>query len=189
MSSSDRLLQGLRAEDGMGIIEAMVAAMILLVGILSTFAVLDGSRNLVTVSERKEVAVHQGELALEEMAARPFADIETEPPDLTGLVAGDTNDPRSGVVAGTPSTYRSDAANPLEPLVTEAVAPGGAPASRTTWNDQRISGTVDTFVTAVGGTTDLKRITVGVRLNGTQGPVRPTYLSTLVSEQAGGGTP
>lgn len=185
--SGKAMLRRLRSEDGMGIIEAMAAAMILLVGILSTFAVLDGSRNLVTVSERKEVAVHQGELALEEMAARPFADIEIEPP--LPATAGDANDPRANVLAGPPASYRSDPANPLEPLVTEPVAAGGAPASRTTWNDQRISGTVDTFVTAVGGTTDLKRVTVAVRLNGNQGPIRPIYLSTLVSEQAGGATP
>jgi hypothetical protein len=184
--SSSALLRRLRAEDGMGIIEAMTAAMILLVGILSTFAVLDGSRNLVTVSERKEVAVHHGQLALEEMAARTFAEIATAQPNA-GVVT-DANDPRNGTSGGPPVThFRSDTANPIEPLVI-----GGTVASRQCWPDPancntgRISGTTDTWVTQVGTTTDLKRVTVAVRLYGSQGPRRPIYLSTLVSQQAAG---
>ena len=168
----------------MGMVEAMVAAAVLLGGLLSTFLVLDGSRDLTTVSERKEVAVHRAERELERVQAIPYAQLELAA-QPTAATPGDALDPRA-LVSGTNYDWDlTSATNPLEALVIKAPAATNPDAitSRQTWSDGRMSGTLDTFVTTAA--TGLKRVTVAVRLDGTQRPRSPIYMSTLVSQQAG----
>jgi hypothetical protein len=173
------------AEDGMSIIEAMVAAALLLTGVVATLTVLDGSRMLVSTSERTEAAVHRGQQQLERAKAVPFASLELSA--APGASTG-PDDPRAAVVAGSPPRYDWDlgsGANATEPLDIKAPAATNpdALAPRDTFDDGRISGTIDTFVTDVA--TDLKRVTVAVLLNGNRPPRRAVYVSTLVSPQAG----
>lgn len=181
--SRSRIARALRAEDGMTLIEVMVAASILVGGLVATFMVLDGSRELATVSERKEVMVHRAEDELERIRAIPYAALE-----LTALpgaaTAGDLYDPRAGVSGSTYDWDQSSATNPAEPLVVKdpAATNPDAVTPRTSWTDGRYGGTLDVFVTNAG--TDLKRVTVAVRLNGSEEPRRPILLSTFVSRQA-----
>jgi hypothetical protein len=189
---SETLAQLRRAaagEAGMSIVEAMVAAALLLTGIVATFTVLDGSRKLVTASERTEAAVHRGQQQLERAKAIAFDSLELSaaPGPPTGA-----DDPRAAVVAGTPPRYDWDQAsgtNATEPLDIKAVgvANADALAPRESFDDGRISGTVDTFVTEVSA--GLKRVTVAVWLNGDRPPRRPVLGSTLVSPQGTGATP
>jgi Tfp pilus assembly protein PilV len=184
MSRSRAVLDRLRAEEGFGMIEALSAAMVLLVGIVSTFLVLDGSRKLTTVSERKEVAVHRAQSELERIRAIPFAQLELDTAP-SAPVAGDTLDPRLQVSG---SDYDWDAASPsnaLEPLVIRSAANPDAIAPRQAWTDGRVSGTLDTFVTTSAA--GLKRVTVAVRLDGTEPPRAPILLATLITQH--GSTP
>jgi type II secretory pathway pseudopilin PulG len=179
----------LRREDGMGMIEAMTAVAVLLGALLATFTVLDGSRDLVTVSERKEAAVHRAETKLEQLRTIPFATLELASAPGAPTV-GDANDPRSWVGAGSPPSFdwdRSSTTNPNEPLVIRTAVNPAAVTPRETWTDGAFSGTVDTFVSTAGS--GLKRITVAVRLNGAEKPRAPIVVSTLISQQAGATAP
>lgn len=164
----------------MTVIEAMVASLVLVTGVLSTFAVIDGSRDLTTISERKEAAAHRAQLELERTKAIPFATLELASAPGT---SADPLDPRSQV-SGSPASYdwdQASASNPLEQLAVATGPNADAIAPRTAWQDGRYGGTVDTFVTRVA--TDLKRVTVAVRLDGDQGPRRAVIVSSLVSRQ------
>ena len=177
MSRSD-----LRAEDGMSMVEAMVAIAVLIVGLLATFVVLDGSRELTTVSERKQVAVHRAEDQLERLKTISFARLElVSAPVCPAPCSAD--DPRAQVTGTNYDWDASSATNAVEPLVVVGATPNpDAITSHTTWSDGRFAGTLDVFVTTAG--TDLKRVTVAVKLDGASEPRRPILLSTLVSRQA-----
>ena len=170
----------------MGIIEVVVAAAVLLGGLLATFTVLDGSRDLVTVSERKEAAIHRAQAKLERLRTIPFASLEldTAPGAPT---AGDTNDPRSWVGAGGFDWDRSSSTNASEPLVVRTGVNPDAVVPRSSWTDGGFSGTIDTFISTAGP--GLRRVTVAVRLAGDQRPRTPIVVSTLVSQQGGATTP
>jgi len=164
----------------MGIVEAITAATILVVGLLATFAVLDGSRELVTTSERKEIAAHRAERELERLSAIPFANLALA--SLPGApAAGDTEDPRSWVSGSSFDWDRASASNASEALVVDASSPDAA-TPRQTFTDGATSGTIDTFVTTVA--TGLKRITVAVRLDGDRPPRRATIAATFTSDQS-----
>ncbi len=170
-------------------IEAIVAATILVGALAATFTVLDGSRDLVTVSERKEAAVHRAQTRLEQLRTIPFATLELDAAP-GAPAAGDANDPRSWVAPGSPPTFdwdRSSATNANEPLVIRTTVNPDAVAPRQTWSDGVFSGTVDTFVSTAGS--GLKRVTVAVRLNGPQRPRGPIVVATLISQQAGATAP
>ena len=168
----------------MTIVEAMVAALVLAAGMLGTFVVLDGSNRHATVSERKEVAVHRAEDELERVRSIPYATLELAETPACDTPCPDADDPRSHIVAGSPATYDWDwdsTTNAAEPFVVKDPLATNADAivSRRPWTDGRFSGTLDTFVTTAA--TDLKRVTIAVRLNGAQAPRRPIVLSTLVA--------
>lgn len=172
----------LRAEEGMSMVEAMVAIAVLIVGLLATFVVLDGSRELTTVSERKQVAVHRAEDQLERLKTISFARLELAATPVCPTPCP-ANDPRAQVSGTNYDWDASSTTNPVEPLVVVGATPNpDAVTSRTTWSDGRFTGTLDVFVTTAG--TDLKRVTVAVRINGAGEPQRPILLSTLVSKQA-----
>lgn len=182
-------LETLRREDGMGMIEAMTAVAVLLGALLATFTVLDSSRDLVTVSERKEAAVHRAETKLEQLRTIHFASLELASAPGSPA-AGDANDPRSWVGGGSPPSFdwdRSSTTNANEPLVVRTTVNPDAVTSRETWSDGTFSGTIDSFVSTAGS--GLKRVTVAVRLNGTQKPRTPIVVSTLISQQAGATAP
>jgi type II secretory pathway pseudopilin PulG len=173
---ASRLRRRLAGEAGMGLIEALVAALILLGGILGTLSVINGSRDLGSVNERKQTAVHRAEQQLEKARAVGYANLAIK----TAPGAGTGDDPRAQVSGTNYDWDASSASNPVEPLVINDVST--SLDTREVCDCGRYSGTVDTFVTQV--TTDLKRVTVAVKLDGTQAPRKATIVSTLISRQA-----
>ena len=109
------LLARARAEQrGLTLVEVMVAAMVLLIGILPTVKVFNDSRDQSATGERHEIALFQAEQALEEMRGLPY--------DRLLLSAGAV-DPGGGRVldAGASFRVRSDLAETLVYADTEGV--------------------------------------------------------------------
>src|SRR2546429_6442419 len=72
---AERLWKRFRSEDGMTLIELLVAAVLIAVGVLALFTVFDSSRHLVTTSEKNDVAAHQGEAEIERILALDYSTI------------------------------------------------------------------------------------------------------------------
>ena len=169
----------LRSESGMTIVELMVAAMICVVGLLSTVAVLDQSRKVGDEAEARETVAHQADRELERLLGLSWATL-----GHTGTgpaPTGTAPDPGSYVSASTPRSFRFDRKNEAraEWLV---VLPGGvvenAPTDFTD-NQDRLSGKVHRYVTEVN--TQTRRVTVAVTAD-PPANVPPVYLSTLVTD-------
>lgn len=64
-----------RGEDGFTLVELLVAASILIVGVATTFAVFDSARKLSLVSERQTTMVHLAQQELERVKSLPYAQI------------------------------------------------------------------------------------------------------------------
>jgi hypothetical protein len=174
-----RARERLAGEAGITIVETIVAALILVGGLLSTFVVFDGSRDVTTVSERQETAVHRAERQLELVRSMPFAEVATA--TAPGAATG-PSDPRAHVVAGSPPKYDWDQQAPTTNAETLVVSAASPIPAREPCDCGRFAGQVDTFVTSVA--TDLKRISVAVTLEGSLPPRRAIVASTLVSRQA-----
>ena len=175
------LRRTLAGEAGMGLVEALVAATILLGGILATLSVIDSSRSLGTVNERKQTAIHRAEQQLEKARAIPYAQLELKDAPVFSATA---DDPRQHVVTGPPLKYDWDQTTPTtnaEALVVNTASTQNL-YTHEACDCGRYSGWVDTFVTQVG--TDLKRVTVAVKLDGATAPRKATLVSTLISRQA-----
>src|SRR3712207_6301993 len=93
----------LKAEDGVGLIEVMASAIVLVVGLLTMVGSLDSSRDLVTTAERKEAAAHVAEREIEAIRKLPYRLVAL---DAAPLPSSAPNDPRYYVSAGPPATYR-----------------------------------------------------------------------------------
>lgn len=183
---SSRMRQRLRDERGFTLVEIVVAAGLMSIGLLSLVSVLDSSRDLVSLSERRETALHRAQLAIERVQALDYAFIAL--PDAP-TPSSDANDPRVHVQSG-PPRYRWDhlsSGAPYDPLVIDSVVCAGTPTPclerEKAFQDGRLSGSIHTFVTWVDdngdGTNDMKRVTVAVTID--QGPPRPPVaLSTIV---------
>src|SRR5919106_6981137 len=68
MSPASRLAD----QRGMSIVEVMVAALVLAIGVLATMNVVLGSRDLTTTSEKLEAASHVAEKELEALQSRAW---------------------------------------------------------------------------------------------------------------------
>lgn len=167
----------------MSLVELLVAVTFLAAGVMALVGTFDLSRNLITLSERKEAAVHVGEREMERIHSLPYSQVAltSTPPH-----SADATHPASYVTDGTPSTYRYDQPDGAsENLVVDAAR--GALAAETPWSDGRLSGTLHTFVTAVDdpavtGTDDLRRVTLAITVDGTGGPAKATLVSSLVRD-------
>jgi len=173
-----------------------VAAFVTTVGLLATITTFDVSRNSVSLSIRREAAVHLGQREVERILALDYGAIA-----LTGAPApsSDPASPAFYVTAGTSPAYAWNQQTPstrtqTEPLVIDA-ANGQLSPEPTPWNDGRLSGSVSRFVTWVDdpscgdlcpGTEDYKRVTVAVTVDGDEGPRKPVLVSSMVSDPAAG---
>ena len=178
----------LRAEDGFSLIELLAALTILLIGILGVAASLDRTRDVVTTAEVRETAVHRAQRELERVRALPWAQLGLNA--MPTAVASQA-DPAFYVQGG---RYQWDAQNPSN--VADLVAPptftGGTITPRTTWNDGRMSGSLQVYVTTFDDTVTpdpsitanprARRVVVGVTVNGRWALSRPTMVSTVVHE-------
>lgn len=179
-------------------IELILSMFLLAVAFVGLVGVLDVSRDLTNVSERRQAAAAVGEQEMERILAMEYDEIALAAAPGTST---DPNDPRHHV-AGSGTTYRwnqtTGAPAPhTEPLV---VAAGGAVNHLpSTWNDGRLSGTIHRFVTwrdeascsllvvdLCPGTEDYKRITVAVTIDGETGPDAPILLSSFSADPDAG---
>ena len=186
--------RSLRREDGMTLVEVLIAALLMAVGVIAMISVFDSSRGLVTTSEKNDVTAHQGEAALERVLALDYKGIAltTTPSHSTT-----STDPDYYVQSG--GTYQWDqsgSAQPADPLVVDGT--GGAVVHVSTWSDgqSRLSGSVYRYVTWVDdpnvpGTQDAKRVTIAVTANntytgGTGQLKKPVLVSSVVIDPAAG---
>ena len=188
-------------EAGFTLVESLVAALILSVGILGTLGALGSGKRLTTVSQREQQALAYAQGAIEEASAVPFAQLA-----LSGApAAGGVTPPQSLVSAcGTelcltvrqhpqdPDSPGPDGGPPpLEPILT-----GGEVAATSALPDA--AGTIYRYVTtptrkcletstapACGEQT--KRVSVAVvltRRTDGDGITTPVWISTLVANPA-----
>jgi prepilin-type N-terminal cleavage/methylation domain-containing protein len=190
------------AEEGFTLIEVLIATVIMVVGIMAVVTTFESSRNLTTVDAKQESATHRGERELESIIARPYDNIAlTAAPSHSGT---SDSDPGFFVTSASPPKYqwdRSDASK-LESFCSGSTAPCDGSAGALTpgpqpWTAAGDSGSLYRFVTWVDdqcgnctATTDYKRVTVALTVNGPNAPKKPIYISTIVSDpQAGPGAP
>ena len=192
---AERLLRRvLRDESGMTLIELLVAAVLIAVGIVALFTVFDSSRGLITTSEKNDVAAHQGETEMEQILGLPYASVA-----LTAAPAHSvtTTDPDYYVQpSGSYQWDQSATPKPADPMVVDPAA--GALTHLSGWNDgqSRLSGSIYRYVTWVDdpnipGTQDAKRITLAITVNnngpGASGALKkPVIVSSIVVDPKAG---
>src|SRR2546423_14635601 len=73
---ADRVWNRLRREErAMTVIEVMVAATLMAVGVFAMLTTFDGSRDLTSTSEKNGIAAHRGELEVEKALSLDYKDI------------------------------------------------------------------------------------------------------------------
>jgi Tfp pilus assembly protein PilE len=161
------MLRHLKDQDGFTVIEMLVAAVILIVGVLTTLVALNSSRQLTLVAERNTSIQHRAQLELERVKTLPYSQIaltggssqwSTTSTDYTYV-----NNP-SGTCPGTSSgpapTYQPDqsgSSSATESLVINGcnytingnsqTLSGGTIAPVTSWSGGGLSGNVYDFIT------------------------------------------
>jgi hypothetical protein len=153
--------------------------MICVVGIASTLVVFDRSRELTTVSQKREAAVQQAERELERIISRPWASVAHPSPGQLPARVTRPGHP-SNDVSGSQYRWNPDASS-RETLIG---APGGAVSHLPTrWQDVggRASGEVYRYVTESATRPNVRRITVAVTVAGPDAPKRHIRLSSLVT--------
>lgn len=168
-----RFISRLRDEQGMTIIEVMVAAVICSLGIVATVGVMDRSRDTAVRSEMRDVMAHQGERELERLMELPWANF------AHAVGAAPTSSPYAGTPTGGTFAYNRSNTSQTEPLVVSAT--GQVAGNWTAWNDNqaRLSGRVYRFVTSLG--TNSRRVTVVVTATGANAP--PALLLSSIKTQ------
>jgi prepilin-type N-terminal cleavage/methylation domain-containing protein len=176
-------------EDGFSLIELMVAITVLAVGMVALVSSFDHSRELVTVSEKTEVASHRAERELERILAMTYENV-----GHASTPAGST-DPSSPAsrVNGTNYQYDQDSTPQSEPLA--VVSGAGVGVAPEPWNDgeSRLNGQTQSFITWTGSyctsaDRDLcaKRVTVAVTVGGPEPLSRPVLISTIMTDPTPG---
>jgi hypothetical protein len=210
MSATARMLasfQRSRRQDGFTVLEVLVASIVLLVGVLSTFSAMEASSKLSLVSERQTSVAHRAQQELERVEGLPYTKIAmtatpTAPNNCpTPLQAAYPTSPDC-FVSGSSFLYDRNNLSSSEPLAVDAtngtLAPNGSGTGCTdgctgTWTDGRFSGEIFTFVTWTNdpncsagsicpSTRDYKRITVVVTLSNATHPSVPVLVSSLIAD-------
>ncbi|CAB4868232.1 unannotated protein [freshwater metagenome] len=179
-------MRRLGRDEGMTIVEAMAAAMVLLVGVIGTFTAFDGVRRLGTVSEKKESASRYVQSELESLRALGWTNLRltaavSASADSRGIVSGGTYAPPSGTA---------------QPIV--LAASGVTCTSSTcvtsgpqTWSTGIASGKIYRYVTCSyadatttgdcnGKKAEFLRVTVAATIDGSDAPKNAIVASTIV---------
>jgi prepilin-type N-terminal cleavage/methylation domain-containing protein len=192
---AERLLRRIRRdESGMTLIELLVAAVLIAVGIVALFTVFDSSRGLITTSEKNDVAAHQGETEMERILGLDYRNVA-----LTAAPAHSTVTTNPDWYVQPSGDYQWDQGSSPKPADPMAVDPTlGAVTHVSTWSDgqSRLSGSVYRYVTWVDdpnipGTQDAKRITLAITVNnngpGASGALKkPVIVSSMVVDPKAG---
>jgi Tfp pilus assembly protein PilV len=171
----------LRDERGMTLVELMVAAFVLALGVLAIFSVVTSARELTSKAETLEAASHLAQQEIENMQS------------LTWTAMAHASTPASGpgthTMTGTSYQHRSGQ------FETVAVNVGGTvSATATTWSDGRLGGQIWRFVSWVDDpiprdpptAQDYKRLTVVVTVTTGRHAIRtPVVVSTFAARKEG----
>jgi type II secretory pathway pseudopilin PulG len=170
----------LRAEDGFTIIEAIVVAVIMVIGMFSLLAAQDAFRAKTSQNVVLEAATHEAQQELEYLRSLGYKDLvlSASPGASTGY-----GDPREGMNG---LQFRPGTDTSYAPLVIDATAESPLAPSRS-WSAGDASGTVYRFITQEpAGTTGCgqicpKRVTVGATYQ-FAGALHSVVLTTLVAD-------
>jgi hypothetical protein len=175
----------------MTVIELMVAASLMSVAVIAMISTFDGSRDLVSTSEKNSVAAHQGEREVEKALALSYESIALT---NTPSHSGSTSSPDYYVNSdGTYQWDQSASPKPPEPMVADPTL--GLLTHVSTWSDghSRLSGSIYRFVTwvddpNVAGVHNTKRVTIAVTVNniGPKGPKKPVIVSSIAIDPTAG---
>jgi hypothetical protein len=199
----------------MTLIEVLVAAFVLIVGMLGAFVALTGIQSGTTAAERSAVLAQAGQQMLQSIEALPYADIADSASPQTGTT--NPNNPNYYLsTCGSPATlcYQWDPSNSgsAEPLAIDTThglvnpgpvtgvvaAPNTSGCTTSSTSACRITYSTYVFVTnstdpvcsqtgvTCASQTSYKRVTVAVWNTGPGPPYRPVYISTFVSNKIGG---
>jgi prepilin-type N-terminal cleavage/methylation domain-containing protein len=190
-----RLAVRLAGERGFTLIEMLIAAIIMLVGIVATIGAFGSSKHTTLVAQRSEVAIHQAQRELERMRALKYDAIGLNTTSAPAH-ASDPADPNYRVQAGGVLRIKPGPPALDEELVLLGTEPGGkvdpGPESYTigegggavtgkiyryvTWRDEKCpTGICD-------GTHNTKRLVVAITVDrGNIGPRNPIWVSTIVA--------
>jgi Tfp pilus assembly protein PilV len=204
-----RSLARLRSAEGFGVIEVLVAVLILTVALLGLLGAFTSARKLSLQSERVTATAHRAQLEAERLQATPYSELLMS---ATPAHSTETSNPDYYVTSGTPSEYQFGATSTeVEPLAiasTECVSlktscgviatqPTGRACSASIgaceWKDGVYSGNVYDFVTwhtdkncgaKCPTKENYKRLTVVVTLTVPAGArqIPPVRVSTLIAE-------
>jgi hypothetical protein len=187
----------LPSEQGLTLIEVVVTAAVLMIGMLGTFSAFTGAKHTTLAAQHREVAVHQAQREIEKLTTRPYAELKlTAEPQSSS----DPSDPGSRVI-GTAFKARPDLVEPLvlpsDPGPTGSVSPGPEPFSVAAGNSV-VHGKVYRYVTwrdehctpeACDGSQNTKRVIVAVTIDGSNeraGPRRPIWISWIATDPNAG---
>ena len=199
-----------RAEGGFSLIEVLVAALVLTVGILGLVGAFDSARKLTLLSERRTAMAHIGQLELERLQSYPYSQLAMS---SAPAHSSEKSSPDYYVTEGAEPTYQYGAsAGETESLLIAAkgcastaemgcgwAAPAPSGRSCATyvgaceWTDGPVSGRLYDFVTwhtdkncgaKCPAKEDYKRITVVATVTVPSGAHEPSSIrvSTLVAE-------
>lgn len=184
----------LKAEDGFTLVEFLVAALVLMVGIFAVIASFDAVRRLTTNSESQTVRAQVAEKDLQQIVSLGYANVGLS---SAPAHASDPNDPDYYVTNGPPAKFQWDLTNATrtESLCTAATGCSGSIApGPVAWSAGGESGNIYRFVTwvddpcdpgtpaACATATDYKRVTVMITQSNVSGPKTPLLLSTVVTD-------
>jgi prepilin-type N-terminal cleavage/methylation domain-containing protein len=191
-----RIARALAAERGFTLIELMVAALIMVIGLLALVSGLDHSRDLVSRSEKIETATHQAEEAIERALSLRYDRVALT---STPVHSSDQRDPRHYVTGSSYQWDQGPTGPQSEPLVVDSGL-GQVSGAPVPWqdSDSRLKGSIHQFVTLTGdrcldtvsgcpsGSQPAKRVTVAVTVDGSNAP-KPVLISTLMIDPAATG--
>jgi prepilin-type N-terminal cleavage/methylation domain-containing protein len=181
-------------EDGFSLIELIVAALILSVGLLALVSGLDHSRDLVSRGEKVKTATHQAEQAIERVLALRYDRLA-----LSSMPAGSTDQAHPGYYVSGPNYQWDQGSTGPRWEALEVDPANGQVVGSYAWedSDSRLNGQVHQFVTRTGdrctaagcpaGVQSAKRITVAVTVEGPDALPEPVVLSTLMIDPAATG--
>jgi prepilin-type N-terminal cleavage/methylation domain-containing protein len=198
--------RSLAAEEGMTMIEVMVAITLLAIGVLAFMQTFIPVQSLNSTSENAAVEASIAEKELEKIAAAGYACIA-----LSGTPTSSTDPNNPGYYMRSGPSLQWDLTNPsrVEPLYVSAGLPTGctqtlaawqsAFAPTGSWSSGGKNGTIHRYVTWVDDpltcapatatcptTGDYKRVTLMITHTGRGAPRKPVLLTTIVSNPTAG---
>jgi Tfp pilus assembly protein PilV len=204
----------LGAESGLSLIEVLVAALVLVVGLLGVFTTVIGGNRAVTAGVRSTAMAQIAQQTLHAVESLPYANIaDSSTPARTTTT--DTTNPTyylSSCSAGTCYQWDPSTASTAEqvavdttygkaaPGPTNVVVPSPTGAACTTTSTAGcqmtfavyifVTNSVDSVCSQTGVTcaaaVSYKRVTVAVDNTAGGAPLNPVYVSTFVSNKSGG---